>query len=159
MNDVFKQGERPTPDKANSRSRAFYLEVLLLLAGFAFVSVVIFQLFGSAYNLSVDATRTENALTSARNVAETFSASQDDASFEAALAGLPGFADVMREGSRVTLKTDTGLFVGVNLSAKPQSAGMMRSASITVFSGDTGEGEPLYSLESEAYESGRGVVA
>lgn len=159
MSAVFQTKDRTMVESASSRSRAFYLEVVLLLAGFAFIAVIIFQIFGLAYGLSKNASETEGAITSARNVAEIFTASASKGDFTAALSASPEFAEVVLEDSVCSFHDAQGRTITVYLSDVSRSSGVMRVADITVAKDGSGQGDPLYTLEVSDYDPGWGAVS
>lgn len=159
MTNVLRRSERANSVKSSSRGRAFYLEVLLLLAGFALVSVVIFQLFGTAYQLSNGATATEHAVTSARSIAELYTASDDDAAFAESLAAAEGVAGVSIIDSDISYRDAQGCTVFIALDRDPAGVGWMRRAHIMIDNDDATDPEPLYTLDATVYESGTGVTS
>lgn len=138
------------------KSRAFYLETLLLVLFLLAVLAVLVQLFAAARRQSLVAERLTTAAQLARNVSEAFAATEDWQAFGQVLAGPAGLA--WQQDEAALLPEQTGQKNGgpytVTLRRAETAAGAGRMALLTVEVWAGSGSEPVYALTAQKYLPG-----
>lgn len=136
------------------KSRAFYLETLVLALVLLAVLTVLAQLFAAAQRGSLAARRLTGATRIARNVSEAFAASgdwQDLGSLVAGEAGLPWEKDeaVLAVDEDGAAQKDGPYTLALRRSEAPAGAGRLAELTIEVRAG--AGGEAVYTLTVQKY--------
>lgn len=136
------------------KSRAFYLETLLLVLFLLAVLTVLAQLFAAARRQSLAAERLTQATQIARNVSEAFAASGDWQDFGALVAGGDGLC--WQEDQAVLPVDETGRAgqggaYALALRRGETAAGAGRLAELTIEVCAQGSNELAYTLTVQKY--------
>jgi hypothetical protein len=135
--------------KTASRSRAFFLELVISLAFFALCAAICLQIFARATLRSDESGALAQASLRAQSVAETFKATGGDAGRTAALFDKnvsDGGFTLYYDGEWAPSEEGGAVF---RLTCSFESTGSMNSAFITAFNGE----DEIYALSAKKYQN------